>query len=97
MNPATLLLIESIVGAVLKAIPFIETLFGKGTGPAKLTAVTSIAQVAAGTVANGVFANNPNWSALAPLVEQFVNASVKAINDIAETPKIDPAEIQTPG
>jgi hypothetical protein len=82
MNTATVALISTIINAILQAIPFVEKLFGKGTGPAKAAAVMNIAQIAASPIVDGIVQNNPSWAAIAPLAQQFIDGAVKVMNDI---------------
>lgn len=74
MTPSEVLTILEII---MKAVPWIETLFSKQptTGAQKSQAVLGIVAAAAAPV----IANNPDWQ---PVAQGIINATVQVMNDV---------------
>jgi hypothetical protein len=75
-------IVESVISIILKAIPFVEQLFEKGTD--KKSAVMSLAEMAADSATDKIIANNPNWAFIKPMADKFIDDVIAAVN-AAET------------
>jgi hypothetical protein len=77
--------VGTVINAILKAIPFVESLFGKGTD--KKAAVMNIAELASNSAADAIVANNPNWAFIKPMADKFIEDVVAAANAVEAAQK----------
>jgi len=72
-------IVTELIPTILKAIQFVEELWGPGTGAQKFNTVLNIAQTAVEGV-SAVEGGNANWKIIQPLAEQFINGVIAAAN-----------------
>jgi hypothetical protein len=81
MPPVAIILgiVVELIPTIIKAINFVEELWGPGTGTQKFDTVMNIAQTAVEGVSK-VEGADKNWAIIQPLVEQFINGVIAAAN-----------------
>lgn len=77
-------IISMVATVIVKAIPFVESLFDgeEDSGAKKAAAVMNMAQIAVSGVEGEFAKNNPQWAFLAPLAKNFIDNAIKAANEI---------------